>query len=382
MKNLKTLFLNLSIPLSLIITVLMLYCLASKPSFGIFWKGRAFYLLFLWLVFLEVLMSSEEFTHNKLIVKNPLRLTVSIVAMAIPIVYVVLVNVFNFRLTIIELGKEMGIPWVSFSLSKEMIAWLQNWSWPLSVEYIVLALCFITEVWLVYKTKGLKMFSISLLFLSAVGAIYMIDTLYPFGSGSTAPFQAMVPITALLAARILNVMGYKTSFNAMRMPTLSVYNPTGPAKPVSYIIGWPCAGVEGLFLYTLIMLLLLKKTQVYVPCFVCEARSAILNKLHSINRKRLLPNGCRVIIKKEVALMKSRKFLTFLMSVVYFTAGAIVTYIVNAFRIAAIFVIRITQGKAAAITFHNVYGGLLTLTWIMIYIMILMLLFYRKKCDY
>ena len=381
MGNLRTMLLNLSIPISLAIPILILYCLAPNPSFDAFWKGRAFYLLFLWLVFLEILMSSEEFTHERLIVKNPLRLTILIATATIPVIYVILVNLFGFQSTIIELGKELKIPWVNFNLSRGMMAWLQNWSWPLSLEYIVLALCFIAEVWLAYKTKGLKMFSISLLFLSAVGALYMIDTLYPFGSGSAAPFQAIVPITALLAARILNVIGYKTFLigNETGMPTLLVYDPTDPMKRAAYQIGWPCAGVEGLFLYTLIMLLLLKKTPVYVPSFAYKARSILLNKLYSVNGKRLLPKKCKAMIKEGLSLLESERFLTFLAAVVYFSIGAVGTYITNAFRIAAIFVISITQGSAAASTFHDVYGGLLTLTWIMVYMVILMFLFYRKK---
>jgi len=137
--------------------------------------------------------------------------------------------------------------------------------------------------------------------------------------------------------------------------------------------------VEGLFLYTLIMLLLLKKTQVYVPSFTYKARSILLNKLHSMNGKRLLPKKCKAMIKEGLSLLESERFLTFLAAVVYFSIGAVGTYITNAFRIAAIFVISITQGSAAASTFHDVYGGLLTLTWIMVYMVILMFLFYRKK---
>ena len=382
MKNLEKTLLNLSIPISFFIPISILYYV-DPNSFTLLWKGRAFYLLFLWLLGLEIIMNSEEFTHRKLVVRNSVRVAILIAATAISIIYVTFVNVLGFSKTTIAFGKKIGIPQVTFSppLSAGMVKWLQEWSWPLSLEYLILASCFITQVWLAYKTKGLKIFSISLFFLSAVGAIYTLDTFYPYGSGPTALFQSMVPITAFLAAKILNIIGYQTSFignSHSSMPLLSAFNPsTGEAA--SFRIGWPCAGAEGLFIYAFVVLLLLKKTQVYVPSFMYKVMSMTRGKIHLVSRSEKLPKWCKTIIRKSFVLVGSEKFVTFMASAAYFIIGALGTYIVNAFRIATIFVIGATQGGPAASTFHNIYGGLYTSTWIIIYVMILMLLFRKKK---
>lgn len=382
MKYLKITLQNLSIPVSFTIPILILYYV-NPNSFNLLWKGRAFYLMFLWLLALEIIMSSEKFTHEKLIVRNSVRVIILIAVTAIPIIYVTFVNVLDFSKTIIEFGKKIGIPQVTFNppLRQGFINWLQEWSWPLSLEYITLVSCFITGIWLAYKTKGLKIFSISLFFLSAIGAIYTLDTFYPYGSGPAAPFQAIVPITAFLAAKILNMMGYQTSFlgNLYNMPILWASKPsTGSGNYARYAIGWPCAGVEGLFIYTFVILLLLKKTRVYVPAFMYDTMSIIRGEIHLVNSRKL-PKWCKTINRKSRVLLGSEKFVTFMASAAYFIIGAVGTYIVNAFRIATIFVIATTQGQSAASTFHNVYGGLFTTTWIIVYAMILMLLFRKKK---
>ena len=370
---------NLLIPASFTIPILMLYYV-DPNSFNLLWKGRAFYLLFLWLLVLEIVMSSEEFTHEKIIAKNSTRLIVLIAVTAIPIIYVAFVNVLGFSKTIVEFGKNIGIPQTIFDppLSQGFINWLQEWSWPLSLEYIVLASCFIAEIWLAYKLKGLKMFSISLFFLFAVGGIYALDTFYPYGSGVAAPFQAIVPSTAFLAARILNMMGYQTSFlgDFGGMPVLHASKLSVGSK--AYAIGWPCAGVEGLFIYTFVVLLFLKKTRVYVPGFVYETISIIRGKFYMVDNKKL-PKWCSIMNRKSLFLLRSEDLVTFMASAAYFLIGAIGTYVVNAFRIATIFVVGITQGDAAASTFHDIYGGLYTLTWIIAYMMILMLLFHKKE---
>lgn len=378
-KNSKTTLQNLLIPVSFTIPILILYYV-DPNSFNLLWKGRAFYLLFLWLLALEIIMSSEQFTDEKLVTRNPVRAIILIAVTAISVGYATLANLPNFSKTIIEFGKMVGIPQVTFTppLSTGMISWLQEWSWPLSLEYLTLVSCFITQIWLAYKTRGLKIFSISLFFLSAIGAIYTLDTFYPYGSGPTAPFQALVPTTAFLAAKILNMWGYQTLFlgKSYGMPVLYAFKPSTGSK--AYTIGWPCAGIEGFFIYTFVILLLLKKTRVYVPSFVYEAMSIIRDKIRLVN-SRELPKWCETINRKSLVLLGSEKFVIFLASAAYFIVGAIGTYIVNAFRIATIFVIGITQGDRAASMFHDIYGGLYTAAWIITYTMVLMFLFHKKR---
>ena len=95
-------------------------------------------------------------------------------------------------------------------------------------------------------------------------------------------------------------------------------------KSVSIAIAWPCAGVHSMFLYTLIMLLLFRKS--------------------SMSRFRKL---------------------------IYFIVGAIGTYLVNVLRIIAYYFIRVKSGLSAATTFHDQYGEILFVTWILLYILLI-----------
>jgi hypothetical protein len=58
-----------------------------------------------------------------------------------------------------------------------------------------------------FGAKGLKSFSVPLLFLVVVGALYNTDNVYPYGKFT--PLQFLVPGTTTLAAIVLNLMGYK-----------------------------------------------------------------------------------------------------------------------------------------------------------------------------
>ncbi len=80
---------------------------------------------------------------------------------------------------------------------------------PLAAEYLVLTALFALIISLYYGTRQITNFSISMIFLGAIGVIYMIDNLYPYGLFT--PFQIFVPTTTQLSASILNMMGYKTS---------------------------------------------------------------------------------------------------------------------------------------------------------------------------
>jgi hypothetical protein len=55
----------------------------------------------------------------------------------------------------------------------------------------------------------------------------------------------------------------------------------------------------------------------------------------------------------------------------YFIVGAIGTYLVNVLRIIVYFLIRVNEGLTAAQTFHNVYGDLLFIVWILLYILLI-----------
>lgn len=191
---------------------------------------------------------------------------------------------------------------------------------PLSIKYIAFPAFFFLIILLEYGAMGLKNFLLSPLFLATVGAIYTIAYVYPYG-GFT-PFQILVPTTTRLAASVLNLMGYQTQWGGevSDMPVLRAWNSKGSA---TFGIAWPCSGIESLLIYTVTILLFLK----YTP-----------------------------IPWKQRA--------------VYFVIGAMVTYFINVLRIVTIFVIAVDTGAYPQL-FHDFYGSLYSLVWIISYPLII-----------
>ncbi len=195
----------------------------------------------------------------------------------------------------------------------------------LSLEYIILAVLFVLIVLLAYKTGKLLGLQTPAFFLGTMGVIFLVDWAYP--GGNFTPFQALVKPTATAAAAILNMMGYETSLFEIVDPTygplsyMRVYD-QNTNLPTSFGIAWPCAGVESLLLYTLTILVFLQ----------------------------------------TIPASKKQK-------VIYFAAGFPVTYFVNILRIVTIFLIGLSNGDVWA--FHNYYGWLYSVSWIVFYPLII-----------
>ena len=155
-----------------------------------------------------------------------------------------------------------------------------------------------------------------------------MDIFFPYGVFK--PLQLVALPTAACAAIFLDLLGYSFSLSfspgAEAMPIIRMQ---AGGRGFSVGIAWPCAGVHSMFLYTLIILLLFKKS--------------------NISRFRKL---------------------------VYFIVGAIGTYSVNILRILAYFQILVTDGLTAAQTFHDVYAELLFVAWVLLYI--LLIIFIQK----
>jgi len=105
------------------------------------------------------------------------------------------------------------------------------------------------------------------------------------------------------------------------MPVLIAWDSQGRYSP-PFAIGWPCSGVESLLIYSVTILLFLQKS--------------------------VIPWKHRII---------------------YFVIGGIVTYFINILRIVTIFVIAINGGDVW--TFHDYYGQLYSITWIISYPLII-----------
>ena len=308
--------------LSFSIPLLILYSLYPY-SFEQTYHGRTLYLFFLWLASLEMILSWEKLQKNKVDKLVSVRTVSLIIVLLLPTIYVIAANYCGLNAIIEDLAKQNISP-------EDPLRELHASFIALSTEYLVFAVLFCLIILLVYGINGLMDFSISTLFLGVIGVLFTIDNLYPYGR--LTPLQIFVPTTATLAANVLNLMGYETSMSFISnhpvwgsMPYLMVKDSQG--RFAGFGIAWPCAGVESLLIYTVTILLFLKKT--HIP-------------------------------------WKHR--------IIYFAIGAVVTYFTNILRVVTIFVIAINTGGVHSIQFqrfHNYYGLLYSITWIISYLLII-----------
>ena len=297
--------------LSFVAPFLILYSLYAC-TFEQTYHGRTFLLFFLWLVVLEIILSWEKLQNIEVNKLRSIRTVLFVIALLLPTIYVVAANYYGMNLMIQNLTSQYISPLNIDSTQKIVIASYM----PISIEFLVFAVLFCFIILLEYGINILGDFSISTFFLGIIGVLFTIDYLYP---QKLTPLQIFVPATATLAAKVLTLMGYQTSLSfATNMPRLFV-------SPATYVyIDWACAGVESLLIYTVIILLFLRKTTI--------------------------PWKYRII---------------------YFAIGAIVTYFINILRIVTLVLIIIGGNDAEFQVFHNYYGMLYSISWIVSYPLII-----------
>jgi len=297
-------FLSVGIPL------VLLYAL-YPTSFDRTFNGRAYYLFFVWLVLLGFMINWDKYgskTSNM-----PSKNTIAFgVALTLPTVYVIVSNFFGLNAAISETFRVSGV--ISPSL-QDYVARL-NFI-PLAMEFLVFAALFAVVVLCAYGLKGLADFALPTAMLVAVGALSMINLLSPL----FPPFQIIVPVTAALSQGVLSLMGYTTVLYSGQdfAPSLIAGNSAGTfgAKIV-----WPCAGIDSLIIYAVVILLFLHKA--YIPRW---------------------------------------------QKIVYFIVGAVVTYFINVLRIVTLFVIGVNKGDVWG--FHDYWGQLFSTTWIVSYMLLI-----------
>jgi exosortase/archaeosortase family protein len=292
---------------------LWLYFL-DAASFELMWKGRTFQLFFIWLMGLELILGWENFQTTKLKKLVSARTFAFIAALVLPTIYVAASFSWGLNAAIENWSVQNGVTWAN--------------SMPLSTEYLVFTVLFCLIVFLQWGFKGLKDFSVPAFFLAIVGVLYTIDNVFPYGQFT--PFQILVPTTTAFAAAILNLMGYTTSISygqnsieGGNMPLLTATNPGNPAISAHFAIAWPCAGIESFLIFTVVILLFLKR----------------------------MP-------------------LSWKAKIGYFAVGAAVTYVINALRVVNIFLIGMSGGNIDM--FHFYYGPLYAIAWIVSYPLIIM----------
>lgn len=283
------------------------------------WKGRMFYLFFIWLFFIEFIINRDRMLHKK---PGRSAAIISMVCLLIPTIYIIAVNVVPGTTTLIlDIGQRLGI---KEPLDRES---LLTFHWPLSFEYVVFWLSFILATTAAYGLLGLKNFSISISLLSVMTFAYAINTLYP--SQLSVHLLITFPTTALSAA-VLSILEYTVYMNfpyvhparpGYPLPLLTIRS---GIKSYSAAVDWPCAGVHSLLLYVLIIFVFFKRSE----------------------------------------LSSFRK-------AVYFICGFFGAYFVNVLRITSILIIGLNSGYQAAQAFHDSYGELYFLAWMMLYMLLI-----------
>ncbi len=296
--------------IAFLIPMVWLYFL-DAASFESMWKGRTFQLFFVWLIALELILGWENFKETKLTKPQSPRTIALIIAMILPTMFV----------------------WAAYFL--DLNTAIKNWAFangltgdwaramPVSIEYMAFATFFIAIVFLAFGKKGIINYGIPAFFMAMVGTIYIIDNLFPYGNFTL--FQVFVPTTAYMAEAVFNLMGYSTIMTQQTDPvhgTMPILTVSGPAGSTQFGIAWPCAGIESFLIYTVVVLLFLKR----------------------------MPISWKAKIG-------------------YFAFGAIITYFINIARIVTIFMIGMQYGAASLPVdlFHKYYGPLYSITWIIAY---------------
>ncbi len=300
----------------------------AQKTFESMWKGRTFELFFVWLIGLELILGWENFKETKLKKLAAPRTIALIVALILPTLYVLASYTFGLNDTI-----------VNWALSNNVQG---GWAttMPVSIEYLAFAAVFTAVAFLMFGKKGLINYALPAFFMIMVGVIYIIDNVYPYGQFTL--FQFFVPTAAATAAAFFNLMGYNTVLTQqtdMVHGTMPVLTVSGPAGVTQFGIAWPCAGIESFLIYTVVVLLFLKR----------------------------MPISWKAKIG-------------------YFAFGAIVTYFINIARIMNIFLIGMQYGAASPEVdlFHSYYGPLYSITWIIMYPLLIFLvqnMWHRYKSN-
>ena len=297
------------LPLVAFAVPLLWLFLLNPGSFELMWKGRTFQLFFVWLILLELILGWVSLQPVKVRGVVSVRTFLLVAALLLPTIFVFISNYIGLGAAVADSARQSGVYW---------------WSdMPVAVEYLVFAALFSLTAFLFFGTGGLKFFSMPILFSALIGAIFIIDNVYPYDQFT--PFQFLVPMTTWFAFHTLSFMGYSTALDLSQgnLPVLTVTDPSNAARTATFAVAWPCAGIESLLIFTVTVLLFLKR----------------------------MP----ISWKAKVG---------------YFAFGAAVTYFINILRIVSIYLVAM-NGENVDV-FHSTYGPLYPIAWIVSYPLIIM----------
>jgi thaumarchaeosortase len=296
--------------LPILVPIVLLYA-RDPASFEGTWKGRSPYLFFLWLYLTELLLHRDAVRVRSFRLLSIRRKLILLVAMLAPTIYV-LTAATAAAAPIVELGRVLGVP----SGGRYGDGFLV-FHWPLSLEFLVLTLAYLTVTWSWGDWQAVNRLSIALFFLSGIAVFFTLDTLFPFGV--LTALQQFVPVTVNASAWLLDRIGYVT--RVIPIADGSVLWVQSAERRFLVTVYWPCAGIHSLAIYTFTLLLFLR----------------------------------------DMAIPAARKL-------VYFAGGAVGTFTVNVLRIVSICQLGVTIGPSEASKFHDLYGEMFFLIWLVLYV--------------
>lgn len=81
----------------------------QKFMFDLTWKGRMFYLFFMWLLVLESILDWEVIVEKQRTFQNRFRILLTCIFVAVPTLYVLSVNFFGLNQIILNFGQALQI---------------------------------------------------------------------------------------------------------------------------------------------------------------------------------------------------------------------------------------------------------------------------------
>lgn len=295
------------------VPVLLLYML-EPMSFELVSPGRAMYLIFLCLLLLEIVLAWDKPLKNPLASKD-VRVFAALTCMLCPTLYVILTLMLGFKGQIIEIGRILGVPY------REYGSWFLEVAWPVSIEVFLYVCFFLLSVWLLYGISGIRRFSISGFFLGASSIFNILGQVF-FPAGSLQVAQSFVPVTVAASTWLLNLLSY-TTFTAP-VQGGSLLRVAGNSGSAAFLVYWPSAGIQSLVIYSFTILLFLK----------------------------------------GAAMPYWRKGT-------YFVVGTVGTFFVNVLRIVSICLLAVNVGVGVGRMFHDYYGELYFIAWMIVYLLII-----------
>lgn len=266
---------------------------------------------YVYIIFTFIIILEITLIWNKLLLKNGFKNWIfGAISLILPLFYIFYVYYLGHLDQIINLGRFVGVP----SIADELFI---TYHWPITFELIFFSISILAYMLLTHGLNGIKQYSIALTFLLGTTISFTIDTFYPFAR--FYPFQIFVPATTYPVASLISLFGYKVKVFYGSV----IYVEGRPDFPL-ISINWPCAGIHSLLIYTFAMLLFLKN------------------------------------------LSKTRTW-----KIIAFGIGAIGTFLANIFRILTFLLLGLKYGINMANLFHDYYGELFFICWIVIYFPIL-----------